>query len=55
MRSREGAKRPCVFCGTPTRFELEECGPRGAHLRWLPCCIDCGEQPARREQREAET
>lgn len=48
MRSREGAKRPCTYCGTLTAFELEELGPRGAHLRWQPCCIHCGEEPARR-------
>lgn len=53
MRSREGNPRPCTFCGALTRFELEERGPRGAHLRWRPCCIPCGEDAVRRKQLES--
>ena len=55
MRSREGAKRPCSFCGSPTLFELAQRGPRGAHLRWLPCCVPCGEEPARREAKNRDS
>lgn len=52
MRSREGAKKNCVHCKALTSFEREVVGARGAHIRWEPCCVDCGEQPARREKKE---
>jgi hypothetical protein len=48
MRSREGSKRPCRYCGESTLFVREVVGPRGGHVRWEDCCVDCGERPARR-------
>jgi hypothetical protein len=51
MRSRDGDRRPCSYCGAPTSFQLEITGPRsGRHLRWVDCCTDCGEQEARRDR-----
>lgn len=47
MRSRlRGGKVPCHNCNTPTMFEYEQVGKRGAHIRWLPTCVPCGERPA---------
>lgn len=60
MRSTQrGSARPCVSCDRPTRFEFDLRGPRGAHLRWVPICVPCGEdvkvrdQALTREQRDA--
>ena len=44
MRSREGKQRSCKYCGIPTRFLHQEHGEG----RWLDCCVQCGENPARR-------
>ena len=49
MRSREGDKRPCTFCGVPTRFRLQLVGPRGGSLRTVDCCPRCGEDASCRE------
>lgn len=54
MRSREGKKRPCRYCETPTLFERAVVGPKGGHIRWEDCCVACGENAARRESFEAE-
>ena len=47
MRSRSGELRPCTYCGQLSRFQVELRGPRGAHLRWVDVCVECGENPAR--------
>lgn len=54
MKSRDGTlvKRPCNWCGEPTFFLFEIVGKRGGHKRWVDCCTDCGEQPARRAEFE---
>jgi hypothetical protein len=45
MKSRiAGNKRACTYCGTPTKFIHQKHGEG----RWLDCCVDCGESPARR-------
>lgn len=54
MRSHERGRKPCHYCAAATTFELELTGPRGGHLRWVPCCTDCGERPSRRMQLEQE-
>jgi hypothetical protein len=48
VRSRDGSKRPCTYCGIATLFERERIGARGGSHGWEPCCIPCGERPARR-------
>ena len=52
MKARENTfkKKPCVHCGTPTVFFRYIKGPRGG-LSYEDCCVDCGEQPARREKK----
>jgi endogenous inhibitor of DNA gyrase (YacG/DUF329 family) len=47
--AREGERRPCAHCGTPTVFVRTVYGPRGGRLRVEDCCPECGEQPARRD------
>jgi hypothetical protein len=47
MRS-TGRLDSCAHCRTRTTFQREVTGPRGGHLRWEPCCVRCGEDPARR-------
>ncbi len=54
VKSHEGARRPCRWCGTPTSFLLEVTRATGRHVRWVPCCTDCGERPARRAALTAE-
>lgn len=41
-------RKPCSYCGEVSWFQRECTGPRGAHIRWEPCCVDCGERPAKR-------
>lgn len=48
MRS-QAKQRPCAFCGTVTRFEMDVVGPRGG-VETVPACVLCGEEPARREE-----
>lgn len=42
MRS-TNRRQPCVCCGVVTAFEREVVGKRGGHVRWEPCCCECGE------------
>ena len=49
MRTRKrGAREGCAGCGRPTSFEYDVIGPRGAHIKWLPLCVPCGEDVRKR-------
>lgn len=52
MRTR-GTRLACTYCTVPTNFQYEVVTPRGKHLKWIPCCPACGEQPARRREKAA--